>query len=77
MVSKIHDRMPVILGEAFYERWLDDQPEADHLLVPFPAELMTMWPVSTRVGNVGNDDSSLLVKVMAAVEREDRPDTLI
>jgi putative SOS response-associated peptidase YedK len=68
-VAQIHDRMPVIIGEAFYQRWLDEQPEADDLLKPFPAELMTMWPVSTRVGNVGNDDASLLDKVMDAVER--------
>jgi putative SOS response-associated peptidase YedK len=51
LVAQIHDRMPVIIGEAFYERWLGPKPEADALLKPFPAELMTMWPVSNyRMG---------------------------
>ncbi len=63
LVSQIHDRMPVILGEAFYMRWLDEQPEADELLKQFPADLMVMWPVSQRVGNVGNDDADLVQPV--------------
>jgi len=63
LVSQIHDRMPVILGEAFYMRWLDEQPEADALLKPFPADLMVMWPVSQRVSNVGNDDADLVEPV--------------
>jgi putative SOS response-associated peptidase YedK len=31
-----------------------------NLLTPFPANLMVMWPVSTRVNSPDNDDSSLL-----------------
>jgi putative SOS response-associated peptidase YedK len=27
---------------------------------PYPAEDMKMWPVSTRVGNVRNNDPSLI-----------------
>ena len=30
------------------------------LLTPFAAELMLMWPVSTRVNSPDNDDPSLL-----------------
>lgn len=74
LVGQIHDRMPVIIGEALYERWLDEQPEADALLMPFPPEIMTMWPVSTRVGNVGNDDAGLIDEVMAQVELGERGD---
>jgi hypothetical protein len=28
--------------------------------MPFPAEQMAMWPVSTRVNSPNNDDASLL-----------------
>jgi putative SOS response-associated peptidase YedK len=69
LVNQIHDRMPVILGEAFYMRWLDEQPEADELLKPFPADLMVMWPVSQRVSNVGNDDADLFQPVPPAAEQ--------
>jgi putative SOS response-associated peptidase YedK len=48
-VAQIHDRMPLILPKAACERWLGGEPDPHDLLVPFPAELMAMWPVSTRV----------------------------
>jgi len=30
------------------------------MLAPYPSEKMTCWPVSTRVGNVKNNDLSLI-----------------
>ena len=30
------------------------------LLVPYPAEKMTLWPVGKRVGSVKNNDPSLI-----------------
>ena len=32
------------------------------LLVPFPSEEMHLWPVDKRVGNVRNDDASLVLE---------------
>lgn len=60
MVSKIHDRMPVIIAKEDYERWLGEETEVADLLQPFPSELMTMWPVSTRVNSPKNDDEALV-----------------
>jgi putative SOS response-associated peptidase YedK len=60
LVAQIHDRMPLILPKAACERWLGGEPDPHDLLVPFPAELMAMWPVSTRVNKPENDDASLL-----------------
>jgi len=34
------------------------------LLRPYPAERMTAWPVSARVGNVRNNDPELLKPVV-------------
>jgi putative SOS response-associated peptidase YedK len=49
LVSAIHDRMPVILHPDDYDRWLSNiEPDPRDLLVPYPAEPMTMWPISTR-----------------------------
>jgi putative SOS response-associated peptidase YedK len=45
--------MPVILSRYDYVRWLSDwlseEPDPRDLMRPFPAELMRMWPISTRV----------------------------
>jgi len=60
LVAQIHDRMPLILPKSAYERWLSFEPDPHDLLMSFPAELMAMWPVSTRVNSPDNDDASLL-----------------
>jgi putative SOS response-associated peptidase YedK len=64
LVATIHDRMPVIIPPEAYERWLSPlEPDPHDLLMPFPPELMTMWPISTRVNSPANDDSSILEPV--------------
>ncbi|MFM9847675.1 MAG: SOS response-associated peptidase [Hyphomicrobiaceae bacterium] len=61
LVAEIHDRMPLILPPTAYDRWLSNmEPDPRDLLVPFDAELMTIWPISTRVNAVANDDADLL-----------------
>src|SRR5438477_836833 len=60
MVAHIHDRMPAILAPADYTRWLSDEPDPRDLLRPFPADLMRMWPISTRVNKPENDDPSII-----------------
>jgi len=64
LVATIHDRMPVIIPPEAYERWLSPlEPDPHDLLMPFPPELMTMWPISTRVNSPANDDPSILEPV--------------
>lgn len=65
LMAEIHDRMPVILAPADYDRWLGLEPDPRDLLRPYPSEDMVMWPVSGRVGNVANNDPD----VIAPVER--------
>ena len=60
LVSQIHDRMPVIIAPTDYDRWLGQEPDPRDLVKPFPAEPMTMWPISTRVNSPKNDDEGLL-----------------
>ena len=59
MMATIHNRMPVVLGPADYNRWLMDEDPRD-LLRPFPAELMTMWPINSKVGSPKNDTPDIL-----------------
>jgi putative SOS response-associated peptidase YedK len=60
LVAQIHDRMPAILEPKSYERWLGLEPDPRDLLITYPSEPMTMWPISTRVNKPENDDPSLL-----------------
>ena len=53
----------MILRPADYDRWLEVEPDPRDLLRPFPAELMRMWPISTRVNSPKNDDADLLTPV--------------
>jgi len=60
LVGQIHNRMPAILEQRSYERWLSTEPDPHDLLITYPSEPMTMWPISTRVNKPENDDPSLL-----------------
>jgi putative SOS response-associated peptidase YedK len=55
--------MPAILHAADYGRWLGHEPDPRDLLKPYPAELMTMWPVSRRVNSPREDDAALVEPV--------------
>jgi putative SOS response-associated peptidase YedK len=63
LVAQIHDRMPAILEPKTYNRWLGPEPDPRDLLITYPSETMTMWPISTRVNAPENDDASLLDRV--------------
>ncbi len=60
----VHDRMPVILTEDSWTRWLDPTPlsaqEAAILLEPAPDGLLELWPVDPAVGNVRKNSPDLL-----------------
>ena len=40
-------------------------PDLKAMLVPYPSDAMICWPVSARVGNVKNNDSSLIEPIAA------------
>jgi putative SOS response-associated peptidase YedK len=70
LVAPVHDRMPVILGPADVERWLD--PEAANrreLLKPCPAEWLEAVPVGPRVNSPDNDDPECITPLVEP-ERE-------
>jgi putative SOS response-associated peptidase YedK len=68
LVAQIHDRMPAILEPRSYDRWLGQQPNPYDLLITYPSEPMTLWPISTRVNKPENDDPSLLDRAEEAVD---------
>ncbi|KZE90980.1 SOS response-associated peptidase [Microbacterium sp. TNHR37B] len=69
-LGSIHDRMPLFLDVDHADAWLD--PTTDNVgdvldaaidAAPLLAESMTLYPVSSAVGNVRNNDASLIAPV--------------
>ena len=56
--------MPVVLKPQLWPVWLGEHPATEGdlkaMLGPYPSEGMICWPVSQRVGNVKNNDPSLI-----------------
>lgn len=66
LVAEIHNRMPVMLDLETSEIWLEQATTREallSLLKPFPAEEMESYPVTSRVGNISNDDKNLIDRV--------------
>jgi putative SOS response-associated peptidase YedK len=78
LVRPIHDRMPAILAREDYDRWLDpgvtDRTELANLLRPFAAAPLLVYPVSTRVNSVRNDDPACAERVSGAEARDEAPE---
>ena len=49
-----------------FTRWLSDEPDPRDAMHPFSADLMRMWPISTRVNKPENDDPSNLDEIELA-----------
>ena len=66
LCGELHNRMPVVLPPDTWSIWLGEElAEPDQLkalLVPY-AGAMTCWSVNERVGNVKNNDPSLIEPV--------------
>ena len=67
LCAELYNRMPVVLGPETRPAWLGEEPadarQLKAMLAPYPSEEMNCWPVSTRVGNVKNNDPSLIEPV--------------
>ena len=63
LMATLHDRMPVILSPADYDRWLDpgvtDPDAVRDLLRPYAGEMQAR-PVSSAVNNARNDGPGLV-----------------
>ena len=66
-MASIHNRMPVILPVHTYAQWLDPSPhfpvDLKSLLVPYPAEEMEAFPISTLVNSPANDRPEVVAPV--------------
>jgi putative SOS response-associated peptidase YedK len=66
MVSRVHDRMPVILSPQDWLRWIDcernkgDDVYIRYMLKPYPAEDMDCYRVSKLVNSAANDNPEVM-----------------
>ena len=69
LCAEIHNRMPVILPQDAWAKWLGEVPvhrdDLLEMLKPYPADRMRAYPVSPRVNSVKNDDAGLIEPMMA------------
>ena len=63
-IRKIHDRMPVVLAAADWDRWMDtafsDTDKLSELLRPFEPKALQSWPVSRQVNAPKNQGPELV-----------------
>ena len=64
-MSQLHDRMPVILDDADWPKWLGEEAATEAellaLLRPCTDEALKIWPVDKAVGNVKNKGQQLVM----------------
>jgi putative SOS response-associated peptidase YedK len=65
----VRDRMPVILPDEEYARWLDpkneDVDELQELLRPYSPEEMAAFPITTFVDSTRNDGPECIARLSA------------
>jgi putative SOS response-associated peptidase YedK len=65
VMGELHNRMPVILGEADWPKWLGEEPATEQellmLLKPCPDNRLKIWAVDKKVGNVRNKGAELVL----------------
>jgi putative SOS response-associated peptidase YedK len=70
-IGTLHDRMPVILAEADWPKWLGEAPATDDellaLLKPNPDDALKIWPVDKAVGNVRNKGPQLITPISSSL----------
>ena len=70
LCARLHNRMPVVLKPTAWPAWLGEEPADEarlkSLLALSPSDDMVCQPVGARVGNVKNNDPSLIEPLPAA-----------
>lgn len=61
LMAPVHDRMPVIVGDTDWQRWLvSPTAEVADLIRPYAGTDLQAWPVDRRVSRTGEDDERLI-----------------
>ena len=75
------DRMPVVLSPQSWPARLDEElakpARLKALRAPYPSEEMTCWQVSLWVGNIKNNDPSLIEPIAVGYDRPPQSQVLL
>jgi putative SOS response-associated peptidase YedK len=67
LMAELHDRMPVILAESDWPKWLGEETANEDellaLLKPCSDDVLKIWPVGKAVGSVKNTGPQLAMPV--------------
>jgi len=73
VVAPIHDRMPVVIRETAYDRWLQGSPTTREALCdPTGGDGLTTVEISTAVNDPSNDDPTIIEPLRGAQTGLDR-----
>ena len=68
-MAPVHDRMPVIVGEADWQDWLGAPAEnVKPVIHPYDANDLQAWPVERRVSRTVEDDEGLIAPLSSMPE---------
>jgi putative SOS response-associated peptidase YedK len=74
LTATVHDRMPVILHPDCYDLWLDPGMQnvatIAELLKPYDADSMRIYPVSSRINHIANDDEECSMPLRIVHDQE-------
>jgi putative SOS response-associated peptidase YedK len=66
-MGELHDRVPVILSDPDWPKWLGEEPateaELSAMLKPCLDDVLKIWPVDKAVGNVRNKGAELVLPI--------------
>jgi putative SOS response-associated peptidase YedK len=71
-IAHIHDRMPVMLRPEQFDLWLADDTDPQtlqSLLQPYASDQLRVYPVSSRVNRVDNDDAECIEPAQSVAEQ--------
>jgi len=60
LAAELHNRMPVIIDVADYDRWLSSEVPPIHLLRPYPAGKMTAHEIGQQINRRGYDAPDII-----------------
>jgi putative SOS response-associated peptidase YedK len=64
-MGELHDRMPCILAEEDWAKWLSEVPASEDellaMLKPCSEETLKVWAVDNAIGNVKNQGRHLML----------------
>ena len=63
VAGKIHNRMPLIIDPADFDRWLTATAPPADLLRPYPGDEMEAYPVSKAVNSPAKDEAGMIERV--------------